>query len=752
MTTDGGLKAGGALGPDHYYVRRSADDDIVRCLLRGEFCYVLGPRQIGKSSLRLRARQELEQQGVRCASIDLSRFGTAGLSEAQWYGSLIEELAKALSLEPPDQPARDPVYGFRCYLNDVILPRIQAPVAIFIDEIERVQSLPFKTADFFAVIRSFYNQRAEQPDARRISFCLLGVATPDELVQDPAATPFNIGKRILLEDFSLDEAQVLLPGLEGLGEPHRWLEEVLQWTEGHPYMTQRLCIALRQRPRQQDREIREVVHEVVEQTFFQRPIAHENSLSGPEQYFRDRRAGDQQFQLLELYRKLLMGVRVQARVADRVQLKLLISGMAAERTDGAERILAVRNRVFARAFDEDWAKQQLSSRYLSVRLEHWLSSQRDPHYLLRGTPLREAESWARDRHDLTEEENSFLRDSLAAERQAERKRRIIATSITGLSLLVLCLLGWLGYEAWRRGQLEATLGDCTLGDERSCRNAFSYAKARCQQGSETACNRLGGMYEKGLGAPRDIKTAEGLYARTCERGNGVGCNSLGYLYEKGVGGTRKDAGKAVELYTKACSLGYKLGCNNLGYLYEQGLGVARNEQKSYQLYEHACRSGFARGCNNQGYLHEKGLGTVRDLGKARALYKNACDESIGLGCVNLGYQYEQDKDFAQAFLFYEKACGLDEPKGCTHLGYLCFTGQGCPLDKTRAAELYRRACDHPSEPDPRACNNLGVIQEDNGDLILAFGLYQRSCRAGYQLGCKNKRELEKHPDLFKPGR
>ena len=69
------FQAGGTVREGATYIERKADKEIVEALLEGEFCYVLAPRQIGKSSLRIRAHKQLKERGVRCASVDLTSIG-----------------------------------------------------------------------------------------------------------------------------------------------------------------------------------------------------------------------------------------------------------------------------------------------------------------------------------------------------------------------------------------------------------------------------------------------------------------------------------------------------------------------------------------------------------------------------------------------------------------------------------------------------------------------------------------------------
>src|SRR5207247_958341 len=89
------------------------------------------------------------------------------------------------------------------------------PLVIFIDEIDVVRGLPFSTDEFFAGIRECYNRRAEDAEYERLTFCLLGVASPSDLIRDTRLTPFNIGRRIELADFTPAEAAPLTEGLTG---------------------------------------------------------------------------------------------------------------------------------------------------------------------------------------------------------------------------------------------------------------------------------------------------------------------------------------------------------------------------------------------------------------------------------------------------------------------------------------------------------------------------------------------------------
>jgi hypothetical protein len=68
------------------------------------------------------------------------------------------------------------------------------------------------------------------------------------LIRDRTRTPFNIGRAISLHGFQFHEAQPLAKGLEMvIPQPQAVLQEILAWTAGQPFLTQKLCqIVLRQ--------------------------------------------------------------------------------------------------------------------------------------------------------------------------------------------------------------------------------------------------------------------------------------------------------------------------------------------------------------------------------------------------------------------------------------------------------------------------------------------------------------------------
>ena len=432
-------KLGGTLEAEApSYVKRQADEDFYQGLKSGEFCYVLNARQMGKSSLQVRTRQRLEADGIRCAVIDITEIGTAEITPEQWYAGMINGLVDSFSLYDrfdlddwwASLPLLSPVQRFGKFLESVLLPEIPEPIVIFVDEIDSVRSLPFNADDFFAIIRNGYNKRATDLQYRRLTFALIGAATPIDLIRDPLRTPFNVGRSIELAGFQLADTE---PLQLGLGEARDAMGEILVWTGGQPFLTQKLCALVRKKsPNPQfwrDRAeesweawVAGVVREGITENWEGKddPV-HLKTIRGRVLEVGEAQAG----RLLGLYQRILEEGSIAAD--DSVeQMQLRLSGLVMKR-DGR---LWVFNRIYQQVFDRPWVTAELATlrpAYYGVAIAEWLESG-DESRLLRGEALRDAIGWA-DGKQLSDEDSRFLRISQEAENRSEKEaNQILATA------------------------------------------------------------------------------------------------------------------------------------------------------------------------------------------------------------------------------------------------------------------------------------------------------------------------------------
>ncbi|MEO0519902.1 MAG: AAA-like domain-containing protein [Cyanobacteria bacterium P01_A01_bin.116] len=346
------------------YISRRADGELLQLCEAAKFAYVLTPRQMGKSSLMIRTAEQLIDAGKQAVIVDLTQLGTQ-LSADEWYSDFLDLVASQLMLSVDvkqwwrESNQSGLTLRLTRFFQEVVLAEVAEPIVVFVDEIDTTLSLDF-TDDFYAAIRYLYMARSTDSRLRRLSFVLIGVATPADLIRDPKRTPFNIGQRVDLADFSAQEALPLAAGLGLAAEKEeQMLDGVLEWTGGHPYLTQRLCRALVEQPPVQGwtaAATAKAIEPVVTETFFGRMSEQDNNLQFVQDMLTKRAPKSLEQEVLTTYRKIY---RNKEPVLDEeqnvVKSHLKLSGVV--RREGKQ--LQVRNRIYREVFSQKWIREHL---------------------------------------------------------------------------------------------------------------------------------------------------------------------------------------------------------------------------------------------------------------------------------------------------------------------------------------------------------------------------------------------------------
>jgi WD40 repeat protein len=394
---------------------------------------------MGKSSLRVRTMQRLQAEGVACAALDLTAIGSQNLTSEQWYAGIVRHLVKSLELADKvnvpswwkEREFLSSVQRMDEFIESVLLAEISAKIVIFIDEIDSILSLKFDTDDFFALIRAGYNKRADKPEYSRLSFVLLGVCTPSDLIADKNRTPFNIGRAIAMTGFQMPAAMPLAGGLSAAVEnPEAVLGEILAWTGGQPFLTQKVCKLVGLNRQDAESAKKEGDASWVGKLIQVRVIENWEAQDEPEHLKTIRvrivRSQERASRLLGLYQQILREGGVAADDSPE-QMELRLSGLVVRQLGRLE----VANRIYGEVFNAGWVEKELGNlRPYAEVFRAWLAASRqDESRLLRGQALRDALAWAASK-SLSNEDYQFLTASqqvdLATEQQARQMEKLEA--------------------------------------------------------------------------------------------------------------------------------------------------------------------------------------------------------------------------------------------------------------------------------------------------------------------------------------
>lgn len=454
-------QVGGTLKPDDpSYIERQADINLFEGLQAGKFCYVFNSRQMGKSSLQVRVSKQLANEGFRCVLISLDSFGARGVTQQRWYYTFIQDLVDKFELPTErletwlhESRSLAPVKRFSDFFEKILLPEVYQNIVIFIDEIDTVLSLDFPTNDFFAFIRYCYNQRAINPNFKRITFCLLGVATPSQLIQDNQRTPFNIGEAIQLKGFSYNEARTLAQGLESKVTDYKIasaiIQEILNWTDGQPFLTQKICKII-----VTDEQIipieKRLIRKWVEELVTYRIINNWEEQDNPQHLrtIRDRifNSKEPTLKLLKLYQKIRQQQELPVDDSPE-QSELLLSGLVLENN----RKLKIYNRIYEFVFDSQWVSEFLADkRPYEEELLGWLSSGQNKSWLLQGQKLQKAIEWCHGKI-LPIEDYQLINYSQELERtnletKIRKSKRFHQRLLTGITASMMIITGVGGFQ------------------------------------------------------------------------------------------------------------------------------------------------------------------------------------------------------------------------------------------------------------------------------------------------------------------
>lgn len=238
--------AGGAVPiASPYYIERDADAELRAALARCDSIVLIkGARQVGKTSLLARGLQEARRSGRRVVFSDLQKMNEAQFASPEaFYIDLAASISMQLELDV--NPAEmwhagfSPNANFEIFLQRHVLRAFPEPLVWGLDEVDRLFSCPFGT-DVFGLFRSWHNERALNPACSwsRLTLTIAYATEAYLFIKDPNQSPFNVGTRLALEDFTLSEVAELNRRYGGILNEAE-VERFHTLVGGQPYLVRR---------------------------------------------------------------------------------------------------------------------------------------------------------------------------------------------------------------------------------------------------------------------------------------------------------------------------------------------------------------------------------------------------------------------------------------------------------------------------------------------------------------------------------
>jgi hypothetical protein len=217
----------------------------------GALIRIKAPSQMGKTSLMVRILAQAKRAGaenageVQTVPLSLQQADKAVFSDLdrflRWFCAAI---ARKLQLPHRIEDFWSETFGSKsnctAFFEDCILPEVNGPLVLALDQVDEVFLHPEIADDFFTLLRSWYEEAAYGDSGNPLWQHLRLVIVHSTEVYIPLdinKSPFNVGLAIELQTFT--PAQVLdLSQRYCLNLSETELSELMQLVAGHPFLVQ----------------------------------------------------------------------------------------------------------------------------------------------------------------------------------------------------------------------------------------------------------------------------------------------------------------------------------------------------------------------------------------------------------------------------------------------------------------------------------------------------------------------------------
>lgn len=209
---------------------------------QGSLIHIKAPRKLGKSSLLIRLLQHATDLGYAAASIDFKQADAGIFSSLtvflRWLCTTITlQLGLEVQLDQYwDQTAGSKV-SCTLYLSRYLLPQLQAPLALALNEFDEILEYPILCREFLALLQSWHESAKQVEALQKLRLVLaysMDICVPLKLSHSPFN---NSGLPIELPELRPVQVQQLAQQY-GLNWDELEVQRLMSLTSGHPYLVQ----------------------------------------------------------------------------------------------------------------------------------------------------------------------------------------------------------------------------------------------------------------------------------------------------------------------------------------------------------------------------------------------------------------------------------------------------------------------------------------------------------------------------------
>ena len=220
------------------YIERRSDAAFHTALAqRPMIVLVKGARQIGKTSLLVRGVDQVRKSNVKLIYVDLQSIGRNNLKTQKDFFIAVarifeRELNLSVTMDELYDERDGPNKNFENFLFKYVLT---SSVIWFMDEVDRLFDFDYYT-DVFSLMRSWHNRRSVHRELGNLTLVLCYATETHLMIEDLYQSPFNVGTKIELEDFTPDQVAAFNKKVGSPLKSEDEFEEFLRLAGGQPHL------------------------------------------------------------------------------------------------------------------------------------------------------------------------------------------------------------------------------------------------------------------------------------------------------------------------------------------------------------------------------------------------------------------------------------------------------------------------------------------------------------------------------------